>query len=390
MRLRNKALSVGKVLLLVSLLLVALTVLGCIGIKTSPEGGSGGTIADGTIFLCPALKQAGGFGCSAPVVTGKLVALDVSDGSRLWEASLESSTPASGGFGCAQSATPVAIYGNPAVAGELVYVGGYDGRVYAINSDSGVDRWIYPRSGTLQAIVGGAVAALDRLYFACSDGKVYALDAETGDKQWEFATGKKIWATPAIDGETLYLGSFDKKLYAVDAITGQGKWEFATEGAIASTPLVYNGMVYFGSFDRYFYAVDAATGSLKWEFLAEKWFWTKAVAYDNTIYAGCFDGKVYVLDAETGNEVVAAIDLESPIYSWPVLVEGKVIIATEEGKVYALDTSSYQLELLADLDEAIYTPLCLSQGVVYIYSQEQNLYALNAASGASLWSQTIK
>jgi outer membrane protein assembly factor BamB len=392
-RLRSKALSAGKVLLLVSLLLVGLTVLGCVGIRTSPEGGSGGTIADGTIFLCPAIKQAGGFSCSAPVVTGKLVALDVSDGGRLWEAELEPSTQASGGFGCAASATPAAIYGNPVVAGELVYVGGYNGRVYAVNSSSGAVRWEYPRgAGSLQAIVGGVIAALDRLYFACSDGRVYALDAETGDLQpgFPFATGEKIWATPAIDGETLYVGSFDKKFYAIDAVTGQGKWEFETGGSIASTPLVYNDTVYFGSFDRYFYALDAATGSLKWKFLAEKWFWSRAVAYENTIYAGCLDGKVYVLDAETGNEVADAIDLGSPVYSWPVLVEDKVVIATEEGKVYLLDTTTNQLELLADLEETIYTPLCFSEGVVYVYSQAQNLYALNAASGASLWSQTIK
>jgi outer membrane protein assembly factor BamB len=392
LRLKKKAVSVGKILLLVSLLLITLTVLGCVGIRTSPEGGSGGTIADGSIFLCPTLKQAGGFGCSAPVVTGKLVALDTSNGNRLWEVSLEPSTPASGGFGCAQSATPVAIYGNPAVAGELVYVGGYNGKVYAVNASSGALRWVYPREGTLQAIVGGVITALDRLYFACADGKVYALDAETGDKQWEFATGGKIWATPAIDGETLYIGSFDKKLYALDAITGQEKWEqpFETEGAIASSPLVYDGMVYIGSFDRYFYAVDAASGSKEWQFLAEKWFWTKAVAYNGTVYVGCLDGKVYALDAETGDEVVAAIDLESPVYSWPVLVDDKVIIASEEGKVYALDTASNQLELLADLGEAIYTPLCFSQGVVYVYTQEQNLHALNLISGAKLWSQTIK
>lgn len=391
MRIRNKAVSAGKICLLVILLLVGLTVLGCLGIKTSPEGSSGGTIADGTMFLCPALKQAAGFGCTAPVVEGKLVAVDISDGSRLWETPLEASTPTGGGFGCASSATPVAIYGNPAVAGELVYVGGYNGRVYALNSSSGALRWEYPRgASSLEPIVSGVVVALDRLYFGCSDGKVYALDIETGDKQWEFSTGGKIWATPAIDGETLYIGSFDKKLYAIDAITGEEKWEFETEGAIASIPLVYNNTVYVGSFDRYFYAVGAADGKMKWEFLAEKWFWTRAIACNNTIYAGCFDGRVYILDAESGDEVVDAIDLGSPIYSWPVLVEDKIIVATEEGEIYAIDTANNQAALLADLDETIYAPLCASDGVIYIYSLGRNLYALNAASGARLWSQAIE
>ena len=56
MRIRNNNVSAGKIGLLVVLLLVGLTVLGCIGVKSTPEGGSGGTIADGTIFLAPTIK----------------------------------------------------------------------------------------------------------------------------------------------------------------------------------------------------------------------------------------------------------------------------------------------------------------------------------------------
>jgi len=88
--------------------------------------------------------------------------------------------------------------------------------------------------------------------------------------------------------------------------------------------------------------------------------------------------------------VVGAIDLGSPIYSWPVLVEDKIIVATEEGEIYAIDMANNQAALLADLDEAIHAPLCASDGIIYIYSLGQNLHALNAASGARLWSQTIE
>ena len=76
MRIGNRALPVGKISLLIVLLLVGLVVVGCTGISGSPAGGSGATIADGTIFLSPSLKQAGGFGCSTPAVEGKLVAVN--------------------------------------------------------------------------------------------------------------------------------------------------------------------------------------------------------------------------------------------------------------------------------------------------------------------------
>lgn len=83
---RNRKL-LGKILLLLVMLLVVmsgLAVFGCAGIKSVPEGGSGVTIANGTLFLCPAITQGGGFGCTAPSGGGKLVALATS-GARLWE-----------------------------------------------------------------------------------------------------------------------------------------------------------------------------------------------------------------------------------------------------------------------------------------------------------------
>jgi outer membrane protein assembly factor BamB len=221
---------------------------------------------------------------------------------------------------------------------------------------------------------------------------VYALDAVSLDKVWGFETGDKIWSTPAIDGETLYISSFDKKLYALNANDGSKKWEFRTEGAIISTPLVYNNTVYIGSFDRHLYAVDATTGKEKWEkpFEADSWFWAKPVAYNNVIYAGCLDNKVYALDAKTGDKI-NEFDLGSPIISSPVLVDSLVIIVSEEGKVFALDTGSNQPPReLADLKEMVYAPLCASNGVIYIYGADQNLYALSVESGAKLWSQTIK
>ena len=383
---RNKML--GKILLLlVTLLVGGMTTLGCIGINLTPEGGSGGTVDNEVLYLCPTVKSPGGFSCSAPETEGKLIAVSTL-GSYLWEAPIESSKPA-GGFGCAAS-TPSsgAIYGAPAVEAGLVYIGGYNGKIYAFNSSSGALRWVYPRQGNLQPIVGGAALAVGKVYIGCSDKKLYALDATTGNKEWEFQTGDKIWATPAIDGDTLYIGSFDKKLYALSAADGSEKWEFETEGAIISTPLVYDNTVYIGSFDRHLYAIDATNGSLRWRFMAENWFWARPVACNNTIYAGCLDGKVYVLDAENGRKI-AEFDIGSPISSSPVLVDSSIIFASEEGKVYSIDTGNNQKRELKDLGAKVHAPLSASNGVVYIHTNDQNLHALNAQTGLSLWSLPV-
>lgn len=395
MRIRHNRTLLGKILLLLVILLVGgLTSLGCIrGLQ--PIGWSGGVVADGTLFVGS--------------TEGRLVAINIADGSRQWSEPLK--VKSTGGFGCAApmggggcAAAPagVAIYGTPAVSGDLVYIGGYNGKIYAFNSSSLGVRWVYPREGDLQSIVGGLVVAQGKVYFGCSDGQVYALDAATGDPEWDspFQTGDKIWSTPAIDGETLYIGSFDKKLYALNTITGKEKWgkPFETQGAIVSTPLVYNNTVYVGSFDRYLYAVDAADGSLKWRFPVEdeekdeagNWFWAKPVVYNDIIYAGCLDGKIYILDAEDGHEVVDAIDLGSPVSSSPVIANSSIIFASQKGVIYTLDTGSNEPRQLVDIENDVYSPLFASEGIVYIHTQDLTLHRVDANTSAKLMSISLK
>jgi len=375
----------GRILLLVVMLLViGLASFGCVqGLQ--PIGWSGGAISDGTLLV--GSKE------------GKLVAVNLADESRQWTEPLKevrqgggffgSCAPAMAGGGCGAGSSGVAIYGTPAVSGDLVYIGGYNGKVYAFASATLATRWVYPREGNLEPIVGGLVVAQGKVYFGASDGKVYALDAATGDEQWEFETGDKIWSTPAVIDDTLFVGSFDKKLYALNAADGSKKWEFETGGAIISTPLVHNGTVYIGSFERYLYAVNAVDGSLRWKFMGENWFWAKPVIYDNTIYAGCLDDKVYALKADTGDKV-AELDLESPVSSSPVVVNSSIIFASREGVVYTIDTGLNELKRLADIEEEVYGPLSVSEGVVYIHTQDLTLHRVNATTGAVLRSVSLK
>ena len=356
------------------------------------RGWSGGLVVGDALFVAS--------------MEGRVIAMDAADGTILGAPVAVETAPAAGGLGCiptcgTPTSTAVAIYGAPAVSGDLVYVGGYDGKIYALMFDEGglrsEPRWIYPRQGSIGApIVGGLVVAQNKLYFGSADGKVYALEAVDGFREWVFETGSKIWSTPTIDGETLFIGSFDKKFYAIDTTTGKEKWEkpFEVEGAIVSTPVVYNNTVYFGSFDRHMYAVDADTGKEVWRFPAsdedeskpDSWFWAEPLVHNNVVYAPCLDGKVYALDADSG-EKVAEFDLGSPISSSPVLVDDLIVVATHDCTVYTLDTSNNRQRQLASLQETeqekVYAPLFARQGTVYVHTTSDSLYALDVQSGAS-------
>ena len=308
-----------------------------------------------------------------------------------------------------QISKAMSIYGTPAVANGLVYVGDYNGNVYAFDATvSGETSWKY-KFETGGAIVGSPVVAGDTVYIGSTDGKLYALPLDLREPKWTFPTKDKIWSTPVVEGNVVYIGSSDHNLYAIDAESGKGIWKLETEGAIASTPLVDNGTVYIGSFDSKFYAVDVATEEeklaaaareegapipirpAKWVFEeAGNWFWTQALAYNGEIWVGCLDHKVYAVNAENPDVFWVYDEPQGAIHTPPVLVKELIVIGSQDGNVYIIDPiNKKRVGEPITLGAPILAPLCsdTEKGVVYVHAQDGNhiLYAIEVTTGRTLW-----
>lgn len=341
-----------------------------------PGGWSGPVVADGVLYIGS--------------MNGGMWALGSADGIKLWETPLTASAPPA--LACAPSAPTVAIYSTPAVEGDLVYIGAYNGKVYAFNSAAGALRWVYPREGYLQPIVGSPIIAAGTLYIGCSDGKLYALDAATGDWKWAFQADGKIWSTPALDSSRAYIGSLGGKLYTVDVTEGKEVWAFEAQGAIISTPLISAGFIYIGSFDHYLYALDSLDGRMIWKFPGSDWFWARPSIYQDTIYAGCLDGKVYAIYAtgEKRGEEKWHYSTGGPISSSPVMVDDLLVVASEDGQVYVLRADNGGLERMITIGSPIKTPLYAEGDKVYVHAQDHSLRAIEAHTGKTLWQTSLK
>ncbi|MDO8577566.1 MAG: PQQ-binding-like beta-propeller repeat protein [Dehalococcoidales bacterium] len=377
----NKILNTGKVLLLVALVLVAF---GCVPGAASVAKGWSGAAIDGTTLYIGSMD-------------GKILSVNTADGKMVWEAPLEATAAPSGGFGCSAPPAAVAIYGSPAVSGNLVYLGGYNGKFYAFAPGEQEPRWVYPREGlSMTQIVGGAIVADGKVFFGTAGGKVYALNAATGSSAngWVFPADDsqigKIWSAPTVLDGTLFVGSFDRNLYALDIATGQKKWAFPTQGSIVASPVTDNDTVYIGSFDRNIYAVNAATGQQKWRFTgAKNWFWAQLLVDNGKIYAANLDGKVYVLDAKNGSKL-AELDLGGALSASPVMVGSAVMAANENGVVYSLNTGTNEKRLLLDLKEKVDAPLATDGTAVFIHTSTGKLYAVNVQTGVISWTTLLK
>jgi outer membrane protein assembly factor BamB len=381
---RNKRALIRISFLLTILFIVVLLLTGCVRGMT-PIGWSGIAIQDDIAYT--GSKE------------GRLVSVNLATTVRMPAEPLKVAS-AGGGFGCATTgssgsacggaAPAVAIYGTPAlsnvpVLGDLVYIAGYNGKVFAYDAGSLQQRWVFPVEGNISPVVSSVVVSGNTLYFGGTDGLVYALDTSTGALKWTFGTGGEIWASPAIQDNTLIIGSFDKKVYALDATTGEKKWEFVTEANNVATPLIVDGIAYVGSLDRNLYALNLADGNEVWRFTGENWFWARPVDSNGMIFAPCLDNFVYVLDAKTGNRVTQ-YDVQGQTASWPVTIGEQVIVATQNGFLWSLnsaDTTAAPRQV-ATIPEGVTSPLAAEGETVYINSPDNRILGYNVITGASI------
>jgi outer membrane protein assembly factor BamB len=306
------------------------------------------------------------------------VAINSSTRSKLWDYTIYPATT---------------LYATPIVYGDLVYIGTYDGRIYALTIDQGDDRWVYPRRGSIGAIVGSLVIANDTLYISSSDGMVYALDAIHGDFKWRSESlADKLWTSPVIQGDTLYVSTFDGHIYALSAETGKAlNWSFQAPAGFASRPVIYGDTIFLGSFARHLYAIRIGGDKPLWRFPQEKpagnWFWASPIVREGIVYAGCLDGTLYAINATTGKEIWSYMTRDeenrpSAIVSSPILMDNLLIVVNESGTVYVFDLAADNrnrrvLLMTISIGADVKSSFSAQEGLVYIRGEDNKLYVVD-------------
>jgi outer membrane protein assembly factor BamB len=358
-----------KILFFVAIALLPLILVSCslFGGASVSGGWAGTAFCDGIIY--------------AGSRDGRVVAINSSTQSQSWNYTFTSTT----------------IYTTPIVDGDLVYVGAYSGQVYALTIARGIERWVYPRIGSIGAIVGRPVVANETIYISSSDGRVYALNTTYGDLRWKSEPlADKLWTSPTVMGDALYVSTFDGHIYALSVETGELlDWSFKAEAGFASSPVIYEDTIYVGSFDRHLYAIKIGSNVSMWKFPQEKpasnWFWASPIINEGIVYAGCLDGKLYAIGAETGEELWQFESKDprgkpAPIVSPPVLIGNLLIVVNESGTVYVFDLGAELGDEAVPLKTIsigadVRSSFCAHDGLVYIRGENNSIYVVDIDKG---------
>jgi len=255
----------------------------------------------------------------------------------------------------------------------MVYFGSFDGHVYAINAQSGIQVWNFsvgtnPLYNRLVQIRSTPATSGGKVFIGPDDGYVYALNANTGALLWKTPANMRTdpagldvvaaseWqmrSSPIVVGNRLYVGSLDSYTYCLDTTSGSVVWKTPTNGnfswPVLGTPLVVNNTVYIestfapgtaqgvpSSSPDYIvtplYSLNAATGAVNWiQTFPHSGFGapvnfdgTPAIASNNTLIVPYSTNRIALINATTGARLVN-MSIPTPAGSTSSLTGGSMI-----------------------------------------------------------------
>lgn len=105
-------------------------------------------------------------------------------------------------------------------------------------------------------------------------------------------------------------------------------WSYPLEKHVMSTAAVYEGMVFMTDCGRTFHCVEARTGQRLWTHEIKGEVWASPYVADGKVYLGTRGGAFYVFAARREKNVLAELELVSPISGTTTAANGVLYVAT--------------------------------------------------------------
>lgn len=254
------------------------------------------------------------------------------------------------------------VVGDPAVFGDKAVVA-TDSTVYAISSN-GLTAWKYDIRG-----VRGVAAAADKVYVAHAGG-ITALDW-MGKHAWSYNATEANEPSAELAGYVIF--SSGRKLIILRS-TGERFGEFDLGPFWNTRPMAWSGKAYAGTSEGKLYCIDVAQNAVLWAYNAEEMTTTTPAQAGAYVVFGTANGRLYAvnngelawkaqLDSMPEGEMAVeggviylstrksfygisssdgSIVMKRQFNDWPhppAVIGGKAIVGTQDGKLYAIDTS---------------------------------------------------
>lgn len=267
--------------------------------------------------------------------------ISVKDGKLIWKIDFGTKIPYEWRFDY--------YYSSPVISKNMIIVGGDDGYLYSLDKTTGKEIWKYHAGSVIRA-----TPAIDgeNIYFGDCAGLVHAVSINTGKGIWKSETKgvqipggdfpydrKAIFSAAAIQGNFCIVGSRDGFLYGISKADGKVIWsvDYAQSWVISSAA-IKDSMVITGTSDgRFVNALNFATGKEIWRYPTRNIVWASPTIVGDLAYIPSCDGVLHIVDVRTGKKVSEYRTANNTyLLSSPVFTDSAIIMASDEGAVFAL------------------------------------------------------
>jgi outer membrane protein assembly factor BamB len=292
----------------------------------SDATGGGVAVHEGTVYVST------GF--------GELVAMDAANGQVRWTQKL--GAPGTG---------------QPTIDGNLVYLMSGDDTGWAIEADTGRVAWQTGGSPSISNVLGAPAPVItDSLaIFAFGSGEIQAVFRRGGLRRWD---------------ATVLGGREGHALSKVDDVTG--------------SPVASNGVIYAGNQGGRTVAISADSGARIWT--ANEGAVGPVWPAGDSVFAVTDQNELIRLDANDGSKVwgykLPNFVKNRPrkaaeIYSHhgPVLAGGRIIVASNDGKLRSFDPRDGSLVGSVDIPGGATTAPAVAGGTLYVVGRKGQLHA---------------
>lgn len=294
--------------------------------------------------------------------------------------------------------TTQAIFSSPVIDGGVVFIGGGDSALYALEMLTGRIKWKLRTNGVIRSTVAldgerlflaggnGVLSCISKesgtivwrtvfdptamfmaernydfadyyhsspvidsgvLFLGTGNGRMNAYSTDKGTLLWSYKAGDIIHNQPVVSAGTLYFGCFDGKVYALNTLDGRERWTFKStghqyfpNGEFQGSPAVAHGSVFIGARDYNFYALNSATGRAVWTRSFPRGWALSSTAQDTMLLIGTSDDRELVaIDARSGEQFWRTY-LKYNIFGNCSATTGMVYVPTIWGKVFGVDKRS--------------------------------------------------
>ncbi|MEW6990909.1 outer membrane protein assembly factor BamB [Colwelliaceae bacterium 6441] len=330
----------------------------------------------------------------------------------------------------------------PAVAYGKVFTASRDGDVYAHNSETGKEIWHVDLSEADEdagfftrnkpaLLSGGPITGINKVFLGSENGKVYALDAETGVLSWQAKVKGEVISAPAFDSGSLVVNTVSGVLKAFNATNGEEQWKIEQEvppltlrgvssptiaagGVIVGSadgtltvfilengqqgwttevgeatgstelervididakPLVFGDKVYAISTRGHLVAIDLRSGRTLWK---RQYSSHRQMSISgNTIYLTDVKGHVYAIDRNNGLERWSQLALTNRGVTGPAAVKNHVVVGDFEGYLHWLDQETGEIVSRYQIDgSGVYSTPTVANDLLFVQSRDGDLQAI--------------